>query len=154
MGTFEGTRFALVVLALFGGLAASPPQPESQLIFHAVRAYRPEQGRTEVNAFVQVPYLLLEPTSDLADALLSYKVAVKVTDSTGLTLLQQSWQNHAPARVRQPDASAVDMVRFSLAPGRYRAEVSVEDSVSGRHSESVLDLEGYRSAPAASDLLL
>jgi GWxTD domain-containing protein len=154
MGMLEVNRIALVALATAGGLTQGLPQPGSQLIFHAVRAYRPDQGRTEVNAFVQVPYTLLEPTSDLEDARLSYTVAVKVTDSTGLTLLQQSWQNHASARARQPGASAVDMVRFSLAPGRYRVAVSVEDSVSGRRNESALDLEGYRTSPPASDLLL
>ena len=59
-------------------------------------------------------------------------MAVKVTDSTGLTLLQQSWQNHAPEALRQPQAFGVETVRFSLAPGRYALEVGVEDSVSGR----------------------
>jgi GWxTD domain-containing protein len=85
---------------------------------------------------------------------LSYQVTVRVTDSTGLTLLQNAWQNHAPAEVRSPDASAVDMVHFSIAPGRYRLEVAVVDSVSGRRAASAVDLEGFAAAPPASDLLL
>ena len=150
----------VIRLTAFAALTALAPgsqgekQPDAALVLRTVRSYRAEQGRTEVNAFVQVPYVVLEPTSDGSDGTLSYRVAVKVTDSTGLTLLQQSWQNHAPASVRRPEAFAVEMVRFSLAPGRYRLEVGVEDSVSGRHVGSTADIEGYKAAPAASDLLL
>jgi GWxTD domain-containing protein len=145
------------VLALAAGAGAMPsagPQPASSLVVHAIRAYRPEQGRTEVNAFMQIPYILLEPTTDGPDGALSYKIQVKVVDSTGLTLLQNSWQNHAPAAARTADASAVDMVRFSLAPGRYRLTVTVQDSVSGHQAEAATDLEGFATEPPASDLLL
>jgi len=147
----------MMVLAALAVLSLPPGQtgqPVGGLMLRAVRSYRAPEGRTEVNAFMQVPYMLLEPTTDGPGGGLSYRVVVKVTDSTGLTLLQNAWQNHAAANDRQPDAFAVDMVRFSLAPGRYRLEVSVEDSVSGRRSASVLDLEGFPKEPAASDLLL
>jgi GWxTD domain-containing protein len=145
---------ALVAMTALAHLGQTPGQPEAGLVLRAVRSYRAEQGRTEVNAFVQVPYSVLEPTGEGNTGSLSYRVGVKVTDSTGLTLLQQSWQNHAPAAVRSPAAFAVEMVRFSLAPGRYHLEVSVEDSVSGRKVGSAVELEGYRGAPPASDLLL
>lgn len=145
---------ALAAITALGPGWQGVTQPDASLLLRTVRSYRAEQGRTEVNAFVQVPYVVLEPTSDGSDATLSYRVAVKVTDSTGLTLLQQSWQNHAPAAVRRPEAFAVEMVRFSLAPGKYRLEVGVEDSVSGRRVGSTADLEGFNTAPAASDLLL
>jgi GWxTD domain-containing protein len=140
-------------------MAFAPPgqvsrQPDADLILRAVRSYRADQNRTEVNAFVQVPYMLMQPTSSERDAMLSYRVEVKVTDSTGLKLLEQSWQNHATAGLRRPDAFAVDMVRFSLAPGRYRLDVAVVDSVSGRRSGTAVDLEGFATAPSASDLLL
>jgi GWxTD domain-containing protein len=149
--------FRLTALAFVMAMAApeqSPRQPDSDLVIRAVRSYRAEQGRTEVNAFVQVPYMLMQPTSGESDGTLSYKVEVKVSDSTGLRLLEQSWQNHAPAGLRRADAFAVDMVRFSLAPGRYRLEVGVVDSVSGRRSDTAIDLEGFATAPPASDLLL
>src|ERR1700674_388356 len=123
---------ALTALTALAPVGQGTKQPDAPLVLRTVRSYRAEQGRTEVNAFVQVPYVFLEPTSEGTDGALSYRVAGKVTDSTGLTLLQQSWQNHAPAAVRRPEAFAVEMVRFSLAPGRYRLEVGVEDSVSGR----------------------
>ncbi len=144
---------ALLAMTAFANLGQTPGS-DAGLILRAVRSYRAEQGRTEVNAFVQVPYQVLEPTGEGNTGSLSYRVGVKVTDSTGLTLLQQSWQNHTPAAVRSPTAFAVEMVRFSLAPGRYTLEVDVEDSVSGRKVASSVPLEGYRVAPTASDLLL
>lgn len=147
----------LVIGAVLGGLSAPVPavgQPDPRLVLRAVRSYVPEQRRTEVNAIVEVPYILMEPTTEGERGSLSYSVAVRVTDATGLTLLRNSWQNHAVAEVRRPGASAVDMVHFSLAPGRYSLEVVVEDSVSGRRASSTLDLEGFATEPAASDLLL
>jgi GWxTD domain-containing protein len=146
--------FWLTALAALGLGGQGAGQPDAQLVLRAIRSYRAEQGRTEVNAFVQIPYMALDPTSDGSEGLLSYRVSVKVTDSTGLTLLQQSWQNHAPEGLRRPEAFAVEMVKFSLAPGRYRLDVGVEDSVSGRHVGSSADLEGFTAVPPASDLLL
>jgi GWxTD domain-containing protein len=147
-------RWSAISLLLASGLADNWAQPDAKLVLTAVRSYRQDQGRTEVNAFVQVPYLLMEPAGQGAQSRLSYHIAVKVADSSGLTLLNQSWQNHAPAAARGPDAYAVDMVRFSLAPGRYRMDVSVQDSVSGRESRTAIDLEGFATTPPASDLLL
>ena len=144
----------LAILTAMAGPRQLPSQPGADLILRAVRSYRAEQGRTEVNAFVQVPYMLMQPTSSGPEGALSYRVEVKVTDSTGLKLLEQSWQNHAAATLRRPDAFAVDMVRFSLAPGRYKLDVAVVDSVSGRRSDTAVALEGFTTAPAASDLLL
>ena len=144
----------LALLASVAGPGQLPGQPDTDLILRAVRSYRAEGGRTEVNAFVQVPYLLMQPTTSGPEGRLSYRVEVRVTDSTGLKLLEQSWQNQATAALRRPDAFAVDMVRFSLAPGRYRLEVAVVDSVSGHRAATGVDLEGFASAPAASDLLL
>jgi GWxTD domain-containing protein len=144
----------LAFLVSVAGPGELPGQPDTDLILRAVRSYRAESGRTEVNAFVQVPYLLMQPTTSGPEARLSYRVEVRVTDSTGLKLLEQSWQNEATAALRRPDAFAVDMVRFSLAPGRYRLEVAVVDSVSGRRAATGVDLEGFATAPPASDLLL
>jgi GWxTD domain-containing protein len=145
---------ALAALAALTGPTDLPRQPEADLILRAVRSYRAEQGRTEVNAFVQIPMLLMEPTGEGPQGALSYRVAVKVTDSTGLKLFEQEWQNHTPAGLRRPDAFAMDMVRFSVAPGRYRLQVSVQDSVSGRKADSGIEVEGFAGTPPASDLLL
>lgn len=144
----------LALLASMAGPGDLPGQPDTDLILRAVRSYRADGGRTEVNAFVQVPYLLMQPTISGPEGRLSYRVEVRVTDSTGLKLLEQSWQNQATAALRRPDAFAVDMVRFSLAPGRYRLEVAVVDSVSGRREATAVELDAFATAPAASDLLL
>ena len=144
---------ALAALAAFAGQDL-PRQPDADLILRAVRSYRAEQGRTEVNAFVQIPLTLMEPTRDGPQGALSYKVMVRVTDSTGLKLFQQEWQSHSRAELRRPDAFAVDMVRFSVAPGRYRLDVTVQDSVSGRTADTGVELEGFAGVPPASDLLL
>ena len=145
---------ALAALAALTGPPETPRQPDADLILRAVRSYRAEQGRTEVNAFMQIPLMLMAPTLDGAEGALSYKVTVKVTDSTGLKLFQQEWQSHARAVMRRPDAFAVDMVRFTVAPGRYRLDVTVQDSVSGRLADTGVEVEGFASTPAASDLLL
>lgn len=147
-------RFAALVAMTALAPARQGPTPEAGLILRAVRSYRAEQGRTEVNAFVQIPYAILEPTGEGNTGSLSYRIGVKVTDSTGLTLLQQAWQNHASAALRSSEAVAVEMVRFSIAPGRYKVQVEVHDSVSGRKVASAVDVEGYTAEPAASDLLL
>jgi GWxTD domain-containing protein len=145
----------LTALAALAALAGPPAgQTDADLILRAVRSYRAEQGRTEVNAFVQIPLLLMQPSVEGPDGVLSYKVAVKVTDSTGLKLFHEEWQNRTRAEMRRPDAFAVDMVRFSVAPGQYRLEVTVQDSVSGRTTDSSVELEGFDTTPAASDLLL
>jgi GWxTD domain-containing protein len=145
---------ALAAIAVVVQAQQRPALPESPLVLRAVRSYRAEQQRTEVTAFLQVPYMILEPSSEGGGGRMSYRVAVKVTDSTGLTLLQQAWQNHADEALRQPSAFGVETVRFSLAPGRYTLEVGVEDSVSGRHVTSTVPIEGFSSTPPASDLLL
>ena len=46
------------------------------------------------------------------------------------------------------------VVEFSLAPGRFRLDVTVEDSVSGQQMASSVDLVGYTGSPGASDLML
>ena len=145
---------ALAALMAMAGPPEPAGQPDADLILRAVRSYRAEQGRTEVNAFVQIPLLLMQPSVDGPTGVLSYKVSVKVTDSTGLKLFDEEWQNRTMAQMRGPDAFAVDMVRFTVAPGRYKLEVTVQDSVSGRTADTAVDLEGFDKTPAASDLLL
>ena len=149
-----GRWTALAAIAVLAQAQQRQAPTESALVLRAVRSYRAEQRRTEVTAFLQVPYTILEPASSGNGGMMSYRVSVKVTDSTGLTLLQQSWQNHADAALRQPSAFGVETLRFSLAPGLYKLEVGVEDSVSGRHSVSTVPIEGFSSTPPASDLLL
>src|SRR5712692_2360188 len=80
---------------LLGGVQ-SPSSDRGSVLLRAVRSYRGEH-RTQIDAFLQVPYGWIAPVSDAPSGVLSYQVSVRVTDSTGLTLLKESWQNHADA---------------------------------------------------------
>ena len=53
---------ALAALMAIAALRSHAGQPDADLILRAVRSYRAEQGRTEVNAFVQIPLLLMQPS--------------------------------------------------------------------------------------------
>jgi GWxTD domain-containing protein len=82
----------------------------------------------------------------------NYTVSVRVIDSTGLTLYQQSWRNRA---VQGPaDAYTVEIVDFAVAPGKYRLEVGVEDSASGRKASGGIDVQALSEKDGASDLLV
>jgi GWxTD domain-containing protein len=142
------------------GLAALAPAwlpaPESQqkLAMSAVRFYRPDVKQTQVKAFIEIPYMMLEPSGEASDARVTYHVTVQVKDSTGLELVRNAWDSHAAAGVRQPGASALEILDFALAPGRYVVMVEVSDPVSGRKLDAELPIEGFRSEPEISDLLL
>ncbi len=71
-----------------------------------------------------------------------------------MALYENNWANHARADLKAAGASAMEVVEFSLAPGRFRLDVTVEDSVSGQQMASSVDLIGYTESPGASDLML
>jgi GWxTD domain-containing protein len=144
----------LALLAITGPQQGPAVQSEQGLAIRAVRFYRADAKQTRVKAFVQVPYASMLPTADGPSGQLSYEVAVQVSDSTGLKLYQTGWKNHVPAAMREPGASAMDMVDFALAPGKYRLEVTVSDSVSGHKLSSAVDVDAFTDPPAASDLML
>jgi GWxTD domain-containing protein len=105
-----------------------------------------------VKAFVQVPLALLTPSSS---GVLAYQVSVQLKDSTGLKLDETAWPvQHINAELRESGAFTVSSVEFLLRPGRYRLEVTVEDSVGGRRVARTTDLAGYPTRPPASDLVL
>jgi GWxTD domain-containing protein len=146
----------LTIAGIFFLSPAWVPAPRTQqsLTISAVRFYRPTLRQTQVKAFVQIPHSLLAPTADGPAGHLAYKVNVKVKDSTGLELVQNEWSGHAPAAARQAGASSLEILDFALAPGLYRLEVAVVDSLSGRRLASNLRLEGFRGPTDVSDLLL
>jgi GWxTD domain-containing protein len=143
----------LVLVAAVGVLPLSLPadQRETGVVLRAVRFYRADQDRTRVKGLVQIPFSLLQPTRPGGES--SYTVAVRVADSTGLALYQQSWQS----RVRSSgDAHAytVEIVDFAVAPGKYRFEVTVQDSVSGQKMSTATELQALSDSSVASDLLI
>jgi GWxTD domain-containing protein len=131
---------------------SAPTAQQSGLVMRAIRFYRAEMNRTRVKGLVQIPLALLEPTG--LDQTRSYAMSVRVADSTGLTLYQQSWQSHAADVPGSADAYTVEIVDFAVAPGGYRLDVSVRDSVSGRQQSSTLRVQALSDTSIASDLLL
>ena len=79
---------------------------------------------------------------------------VRVRDSSGLELVHDSWRGHLPGDARQPGATTLEILEYTVAPGRYTLQVGVVDSVSGKRLASELAIEGFRSEPGLSDLLL
>jgi GWxTD domain-containing protein len=151
MGRFS-TAF-LAAAAVAAPIAAAVPQGESGLVLRAVRFYRPDQNRTRVKGLVQIPFSIIQSAGGAAGQL-NYKVSVRVKDSSGLTLFEQSWLNRARTPGDVAEAYTVEIVDFAVAPGRYRLEVGVEDSVAGRKASGGIDLEGLTDADRASDLLV
>lgn len=150
-------RFLLTSAVAAAILApAAPLHAQDQLAMRAVRYYRSEGGRTLVKAFVQVPYMMLQPAGSGPDAMMAYSVSARVMDGNGMSLLPEPmvWQGHVEASLKSPRAMGLEQMEFALAPGKYRVEVTVEDSVSGRKSQASAEIEGYASVPPASDLLL
>jgi GWxTD domain-containing protein len=118
-----------------------------------VRFYRPDQNRTRVKGLVQIPFSTIQAPGGAATQL-NYTVSVRVVDSTGLTLYQQSWRNRARTQGADTDAYTVEIVDFAVAPGKYRLEVGVEDSVSGRKVSGGIDVQALSKKDGASDLLV
>jgi len=149
---------ALRLLTIAGLAVLTPawlPAPEGQeaLAVNAVRFYRQDAKQTQVKVFIQIPYTMLEPGVGSSSGGLTYHVAVKVRDTTGLELVQNAWDGHATAAPREPGVSALEILDFALTPGRYRLDIEV-DSPSGRRLASNVTLEGFPDEPALSDLLL
>lgn len=148
-------RQLLVMVAAFA--AAAPLSAQDSLSMRVVRYYRAEDaGKTLVKAFVEVPYSMLQPAGSGSGGTMSYSVSARVLDSSGMSLLPEalSWQTRVPADMQAPRAVGIESMQFAVAPGLYRLEVTITDSTSGRRAQVTETVEGYRTAPAASDLLL
>lgn len=147
-------------LALAAGVLAAPSrigerQTEDVMAVRAVRFYRAETRQTLVKAFVQIPYVLFAGDGAAGpNDQVTYAVTVKVSDSTGLGLLQESWTNRIPRAIARPGVMGLEMLEFPVLPGSYVLDITVEDSVTGRKAFAKAAIEGFRSPPPVSDLLL
>jgi GWxTD domain-containing protein len=147
------------VLAL-AALTAAAPQAQARqtgdvMAVRTVRFYRADSRQTLVKAFVQIPLVLFAGGGgSSAGAQGSYRVSVKVSDSTGLALLQDAWTNRFPAQAAQSGVYGLEMLEFAVVQGRYRVQVTVEDTATGRRGSAEADIVGFSEPPAASDLLL
>ena len=145
------TAAAALTLTASAGLAG---QAAPALTVRAVRFWVPEFRQTLVKAFVQIPYIALTPTSSGPGGVMSYRITVRVADSTGLTLMQQSWAKRVPSGARSPGATGFEILEFAVAPGQFRLELTVDDSVSGTRIDRSVPLQGFDDAPGASDLVI
>ncbi|HEV8122826.1 MAG TPA: GWxTD domain-containing protein [Gemmatimonadales bacterium] len=144
-------RFAILALALLPVTLAAR-QADDEVAVAVVRFYRAEASLTQVKAFVQVPLALLTPSPS---GVLAYQVSVQLKDSTGLKLDETAWPvQHINAELRESGAFTVSSVEFLLRPGKYRLDVTVDDSVGGRRVAKTTELVGYPTRPPASDLVL
>jgi GWxTD domain-containing protein len=144
------TRYILLAAA---GLSAliSGSQRDAGVVLRAIRFYRADQNQTRVKGLVQIPISSLEANSDGRS---TYTVSLRVSDSTGLALYQQSWQSRTMRVSNDSDAYTVEVVDFAVAPGKYRLEVGVVDSISGRKLNAATDVQALTDSSVASDLLL
>ncbi|MEO8201036.1 MAG: GWxTD domain-containing protein [Gemmatimonadota bacterium] len=153
-------------MAFLGSLAlaatvvfASPKTPAPSAIdgvkVHAVRFYDSHSGLTQVRAFIQIPLEALSASSEDEQGMITYQVSIHLQDSLGATLSQDAWpEQHVPAVMRGPGVTTVNSFDFVLRPGKYRLEVTVQDSMTGKTLQAAADLVGYAEAPTASDLVL
>lgn len=148
------------LLALAAVTAAAPTsigaRPiEDIMAVRTVRFYRADTRQTLIKAFVQIPYVVFSGGADGSDnSLIAYDVTVKVSDSSGLGLLQEAWTSHIPAGLARTGVVGLEMLEFPVLPGSYVLDVMVQDSATGRKAFAKANIEGFRSPPAASDLLL
>ncbi len=141
----------MVAVALLPATAPAQ-QSENEVTISAARFYMADASLTQVKAFVQVPLAILSAGRNDS---LAFRVLVSLKDSTGLKLANEAWpMQHIAGGMQEPGAFTVNSVEFNIRPGKYRLDVVVEDSVSGRTLNSGTDLIGYASQPAASDLVL
>ncbi len=132
-----------------------PRHAEDVMAVRTVRFYRADNRQTLVKAFIQIPYVLFAGGASATNTeQVTYFVTVKVTDSTGLGLLQESWTNYLPRAYATAGVSTLEMLEFAVLPGSYVLEVTVEDSITGRKASARAATQGFRSPPALSDLLL
>lgn len=149
-----------ISLALAAGALVAPArygagQAEDVMAVRAVRFYRAESRQTLVKAFVQIPYVLFAGDGGAGpNDMVTYTVSVKVSDSTGIGLLQESWKNRIQKLLALPGVVGLEMLEFPVLPGSYILDVSVEDSATGRKAFVKATIEGFRTPPAVSDLLL
>jgi GWxTD domain-containing protein len=146
------TKFAIVAAVGVVPLSLPAHQREPGVVLRAVRFYRADQDRTRVKGLVQIPFALLQPTRPGGES--SYTVTVQVADSTNLALYKQAWQSRARNVGADANAYTVEIVDFAVAPGKYRFQVTVRDSVSGRSMSSATDLQALSDSSVASDLLI
>jgi len=146
-----GWALALAAVPLFAGVSAAQTDGDVELV--AARFLR-GGGVTMVDAFVNVPFSLVQPLPGEA-AGGAYTLAVSVRDSTGLVLFEDRWSQSVPeAALRMEGTSSVEHLGFAAQAGLYSVEVALTDSATGRVMRRATEVRAFDEAPPLSDLLL
>ena len=74
--------------------------------------------------------------------------------SSEVSRLPETESTTPTCSVYRPGATTLEILEYTVAPGRYVLQVGVADSVSGKQLTSELAIEGFRNEPGLSDLLL
>lgn len=124
------------------------------MALRTVRFWHPS-GSTIVVGTFQVPLGLLTPSALTPSDSATYRVRLKVADSTGLTLYEETWREavSALALSRGRSAASAESFTFAVAPGRYLLRVEIEDSSSGIVGSEQKVIAAYDAAPFFSDLV-
>jgi GWxTD domain-containing protein len=144
---------SLAVLAAAVTVAAAPGSQggDAPLTVSAVRFYSPSRGTTTIEGVCEVRLAQVFRTVGQRPR---YRLEVVVLDSAGLELQRMDRDRLVPASAAsQREATTLESFGFVAAPGRYRIRVRVTPE-GGEPVEREVEVEGYRSAPAISDLLL
>jgi len=146
----------LLLVGLLGtsGLAARirPARMDDQLDVRAFRFFRADGGLTLVTGLIEIPYRLFTVAN--GQPRVAGDVEVSVRDSAGLELHRSAWHVGAPAASERDRAALVEVVEFTLVPGRYDLQVTVHDSVSGTAATRRLPIVAFPASPPASDVVL
>lgn len=149
-------KHLLLTTALLVGAAGAAAQvADSTLVLTVARYFRGSAGETVVDGVVRVPYVLLQPGRRGADDFAAYRIDVSVRDSADAEVFTRSWGQRVAARMlRSRTGSALEAFTFVARPGRYRVDVTVTDSASGRIQRASMAVNAFPASPDASDLLL
>ena len=137
------------------GLLSSLIAADTGLLVRTVRFYRADPGqspgRTQVTVFLGIPADLPQPG---AAGDVSLALSIRVLDSVGAALYEQSWRRRTAVPYPRGEADRLDHLRFAVGAGQFRLEARVVDSVSGREATFTAPVDGFRSPPDASDLMV
>lgn len=140
----------------FGAAELYAAQQEG-LWLRSYRFWRPPD-LTLVEAFGVIALDLLAFTSQDGRERAAYQVALEVRDSTGIVLLKREWRNAveipALAEASRQRATTAEYVQFQLKPGRYRMQMEVRDSASGRGWTAAAEIVASSTPMAGSDLVV
>ncbi|HEU4587224.1 MAG TPA: hypothetical protein VFS11_01150 [Gemmatimonadales bacterium] len=144
-----------VLVALLSASSHARPAAD-ELSLSAVRFYRLDHRHTRVTAFLDIPVTLVTPVSSDASepGRLCYEVDFRLEDSAGGAVDTQTWRTRLDGTTLSQRRHLVETMEFLIPAGRFRLIAAVRDSASGREGHASLALEGFATAPLASDLLL